>query len=344
MYKILNMIPDGSSCTYYRNLLPSIRMRDDLKKCGIQVDNALTFNAIDSDYDCYIFSRLPGNNDVFPLIDYLRIKNKKIIWEIDDELWNVPESNASYKYFDKQKLLWFNYYFPMSTRIITSTENLAKSLSMTWHIDPSKIVVLENLIEEEAYTPFHQHARKSNDLIQIFWSGSSSHEGDFDPVDLLFLHYEKNDKVMFIFFGHIPDRFKVLPPSKLLHIPWTNRKYYEGTISLVSPHISLIPLENNQFNKCKSAIKYFEMTMSGSVCMASNVQPYSDVIEHRNDGLLCSNSDDWINICDELIKSETYREEIIDYAKSNVLSNYSWDTDNYRRRAWFDFFKSIPDL
>jgi glycosyltransferase involved in cell wall biosynthesis len=341
MYKILNNIPDKSSCAYYRNLLPSIRMRDELKKSGIQLDTSISFDP-NSDYDCYIFARIPNNPDVFPLIDGLRIKEKKIIWDIDDELWAIPESNSNYAYYTKQKLLWLNYYFNMSNSITCSTENLRKSIVKTWHIDPKKVFVLENLIDEDSYSYFYGN-RYESDVIKILWSGSDSHEGDLEPLDKLFQRYEHDDKIRFVLFGHVADRFKALPPHKLMLIPWSNRKYYEGTLSFISAQIALIPLSDNSFNICKSAIKYYEMAMSGSVCLASAISPYSDVIEHRETGYLCSNIDDWEYICEELIENNDHR-KIKFNERINILDNYSWDSDNKRRRDWFNFFRSIPDM
>ncbi len=324
-------------------------MRDELAKCGIQIETQAQFNP-KLDYDCFIFSRIPNNPDVFPLIDVIKRNGKKIIWDIDDELWNIPETNRASQFYTKPKIMWLNYYFSMSTKIVASTNNLAKSIENTWKIEPNKIVVLENLIEEDAYKRFYRE--QTTGVTRILWSGSDSHEGDLKLIDCLFDHYRGNEDVQLIFFGHMPDRFKSLAPHDLMFYPWANRKYYEGTLSAISPHIAIIPLEDNQFNICKSAIKYYEMAMSGAVCVASNVSPYSDVIEHRQNGFLFSNASDLVYICDEIINMRDndgldmiYEyDDITKEGKNNVMNNYSWDTDNKRRRDWFSFFKSIPDL
>lgn len=344
MYKILNNIPDTSSCSYYRNLLPSIFMRDELLKHGIQLDNSITFNP-DSDYDCYIFSRIMDNSNIFPIIDHkLRLGGKKIIWDIDDELWNVPKENPAYDYYMKepQRINFLSYYFNMSCIVIASTPNLAKSTADHWKLNPSKIVILENLIDVKSFYP-HYHDRCGGP-IRILWSGSNSHAGDLEPLDELFMNYEKDNNVMFIFYGYIPEKYKALPPNKLVAISQSNRKYYEYTLSFIQPDIALMPLADSQFNKCKSSIKYFEMSMAGAACMASNISPYLDAIEHRETGILCSNINDWKYLCDELIQDKDARLALCGSAINQIQQEYSWNYDNRRRQDWFDFFLSIPDL
>src|SRR3984885_9054246 len=130
-----------------------------------------------------------------------------------------------------------------------------------------------------------------------------------------------------------------------MHIGWSpNRKYYEGMMSFLSPHIALMPLADNNFNRCKSSIKHFEMSMSQCVCVASGIPPYSDTITHGDNGFLCNSTNDWISTCYQLVEDRCKIRDIAIHSRDNVIQDYSWDTNNRRRRDWLEFFKSIPDM
>jgi processive 1,2-diacylglycerol beta-glucosyltransferase len=341
MYKILNVMGDVSSCAFYRSHLPAINLRDELKECGIQLDTALHLDPKKVDeYDCYLFARIP-NSDAFPHIDLTARKGKRIIWDIDDELWNIPDSNPASQSYTPGKLMFLNYYFNMSSSITVSTPNLARSLSDTWGINISRLYILENLIDTTVY---HNEEQSHNGPIRILWSGSEAHAGDFDPIDALWDRYKDDDNVRFILYGYMPERFKTIESQKLTHIQTSNRKYYESIVSLIQPDIALMPLDDHPFNKCKSAIKYYEMSMCSAACIASNMSPYADVISHNTDGILCDNVDDWVSNCDYLIGNDITRDRLVQSAQRKIVSKYSWNSNCTRFNDWLNFFKLIPNM
>lgn len=347
MYKILSNVGDTSSCALYRNFLPHLKLRDELKAQGIQLDAYMSLKNLNiDDYDCFIFGRLPVNPNMYIYIDGLRRKGKKIIWDVDDELWNIPDANKYKKEYD-EKVMWLNYYFAMASRIISSTDNLKDSILKRFPMDSDRVVVLENLICSEDYDGyFPHHIHFGSNPIKILYSGSDSHAGDMGPISGLFEHYYENKNIMFIFYGYLPPGLEAENPRKVMHLHWSpSRKYYEGMLSFLSPHIALMPLHDNNFNRCKSSIKHYEMSMSGSVCIGSNIPPYVDTIIHQVTGYLCSdNPQDWILACDYIINDRRKMAEIALSGREYVIENYSWNTNNRRRNAWFEFFKSIPDM
>lgn len=56
--------------------------------------------------------------------------------------------------------------------------------------------------------------------------------------------------------------------------------------------ISLIPLENNRFNHCKSVLKIIEAGFKKKPVICSNVLPYSDYLTNKN-SILISNNSGW---------------------------------------------------
>jgi glycosyltransferase involved in cell wall biosynthesis len=57
--------------------------------------------------------------------------------------------------------------------------------------------------------------------------------------------------------------------------------------------VSLSPLKNSTFNKCKSELKVVEAGFTRTAIIASNVTPYKEVIKHEETGILCSTPEEW---------------------------------------------------
>jgi len=345
-YKILSSLGDRSSVAWYRQFVPHLRMRDELLKYDIQIDATINLKYDPNAYDCYVFGRIPTNDDIFIIIDQLYRAGKKIIWDLDDEIWTIPDENKYKEHYNELHLKWLYYYLGMATRVTASTNNLANSIIKRFGFDSRKVCVLENLVSKDDYEFFYQNEKNfySNPL-KIIYSGSDSHSGDMERLLELYSYFGSDPNIMFIFYGFMPGEFVAETPRKIMHIGWSpNRKYYEGMMSFLSPHIALMPLADNSFNRCKSSIKHFEMAMSQCVCVASNIPPYSDTIKHIEDGFLCKNSNDWISSCYELSEDRDKIMEMALLSRNNVIQDYSWDTDNRRRRDWLEFFKAIPDM
>jgi len=59
--------------------------------------------------------------------------------------------------------------------------------------------------------------------------------------------------------------------------------------------LALIPLDPNEFNACKSAIKYFDYALAGVPCICSAGEPYDSAVEHELTGVLCPNTtESWV--------------------------------------------------
>lgn len=346
-FKILEVIMGKTSCEYYRNILPAACCREELAKFNIEIISSYIGGADQqwlSSFDAYVISRIPPM-EFYPIAYYLKSTKKKIILDIDDELWNIPEWNPAKKYYDGSLLTFLPLYLHLADVITVSTRNLADSLLKKYGFLKSEYVhVLENLMYCKDYEKFHNINKSHSDTPKkIIWSGSSSHVGDLQPLFDLVEYYADRKDILFMVFGYFPEEFARTHPNNVIHVPSCDKKHYEGILTSLSPHISLIPLLDDQFNRCKSAIKYYEMSLAGSASIASDVQPYSDVIEDSFNGFLCSNNKSyWISACDWNLRNSIGWKKVIDNSKANVLKNYSWDTDNPLRRDWINFFKSIP--
>ena len=88
--------------------------------------------------------------------------------------------------------------------------------------------------------------------------------------------------------------------------------------------IAIAPLEpDNIFCRAKSEIKFVEAGALGVPIVASDIDPYRDVITAGRDGLLARDRDGWIDALSSLITDRERRAEMGDRARETVMQRYT---------------------
>lgn len=62
--------------------------------------------------------------------------------------------------------------------------------------------------------------------------------------------------------------------------------YEELQYEIGKVDLNIIPLQNHEFNNCKSELKYFEASIVNTLSLASCNDVYNNIIEHGKDGFL----------------------------------------------------------
>lgn len=349
MYRVVAAVGDASACSYYRTILPAAHCGNEAKSADVEItiwsppaDLPLPWE----EYDCFWFSRSYRNRYILQFVLRLFDEGKKIVWDLDDDLPSVPSWSPAKHAFTRPALSEVELCLRASSAITVSTANLAKATARHYtRIDPDRIVVLENLIDMRWYERMRSTigAGHRPGPIRVIWTGSSSHTGDLEPFCRLYEKYKNDDRFTFITYGHRLDQYGQDAADRLVHIGWSDKKSYEPTLCLLAPSISLVPLASCDFNICKSAIKFFESTVAGAAVIASNMPPYSDAIKTGVTGILVG-EDGWEEAFLDLASHPWKTTQLQRNALAFVRDGYSWNTANFRRQQWIDFFRGLPGL
>ena len=81
--------------------------------------------------------------------------------------------------------------------------------------------------------------------------------------------------------------------------------------------IGLCPLEDIEFNRSKSCIKFYEYASVGTVTLASNVLPYKKEVNF----LANNNYKDWYKKIEMLIRDKELREKLLKDQQKFVFEN-----------------------
>lgn len=268
----------------------------------------------------------PHTADV--LVSMRNLAKAKLVMDIDDNIWQVPIGNIV-----RQKDGW-DTFVAVNTSLVecadwvtVATEPLKQALLPL----NKNIVVLPNLIDPSEWN----HNRKKHDKIRIAWVWSPTHFPDIpivaDALERIYNEYK--DQIEIVIFGRENNMFK-FPTTNIKGVRFSEfpKLFTEEGID-----ISICPLADNDFNKCKSNIKWLESTMAGACVVASNVYPYEHSIRNGKTGLLAKTPGDWIKHLSNLIERPELRKELHKNALEEVLGKYDINKDT----QWQLFYKTL---
>ena len=123
---------------------------------------------------------------------------------------------------------------------------------------------------------------------RVGWAGGSSHLGDLELIaDVV---KDLADEVDWIFFGMCPSKLR--PYVKEFHsgVPIY---MYPQKLATLDLDLAVAPLENNQFNDCKSNLRLLEYGSCGFPVVCSNSRAFLD--SGLTVGIVKNRYKDWID-------------------------------------------------
>lgn len=290
----------------------------------------------------------------------------KIIYDLDDNLWDVPDYNPAKFWFQKFRE-GFGYCAQLCDLITVSTSSLKRTVQKRLPELKIPIEVIPNAVDFEY---FGKPSEKDEEKVIIGWAGSNTHSRDcLDVWQYVLEVIEENKNVYleivggadiskklpsFVDTDPITGRMKVIEVEKsyvehhkllekLAHHPrikvkpWVPVGEYNRRFCTWSWDIVLAPLENNRFNFCKSNVKLLETAAIDAVFLASDVTPYNEFVALDDElkSLLCFSSTQWKRKLTDLVKDAAKRKYFAHKIKriASTFYNISEVKKNWVRAA-----------
>jgi len=103
-------------------------------------------------------------------------------------------------------------------------------------------------------------------------------------------------------------------------------------------HIAIAPLERNQFNDCKSELKWLEYTAMGIPVVASDFGPYQRVVSSAMEGFLAEDANDWERFLEVLIQDRDHSRGLLVTYAQQLMGEYDI---NKRAKDWMEVFECV---
>lgn len=247
-----------------------------------------------------------------------------MIYDLDDSYINIPNYHYAKSMYNEEKCKESLRSIFQSVDLVTcSTKYLKIKMQQVKGntLTGCQFSVLPNLIPKYLYK---SHLPKIENLKpKIVWAGSNAHFSETDLGDLgLIYELIKNTQDEFdwiLMSFSLPDKFKEL---KFKRGHWVRNIYdYPRILRSFNADFGIAPLLDNEFNRCKSAIKSMEYTGQNIVSICSDVEPY------QNKGTSIFLSGDW----------KTNRDTIIDAFQNKVkMQEFLDKQNNWMKDFWLE--------
>ena len=297
--------------------------------------------------DVVVFARTyHPNQKPIELMRQFKAHGKRIVWDIDDDFWAVNPDNPSILVSNAYKDQ-YETFVREADAITTPSEVLAAKMRK---LTKKPIFICPNAIDFRRY---QERPKMHNELI-VGYAGASSHWGDLNLIGDVILKLQEKYEFAFVLYGLMgapiesemyvmqellrrnstPEKnpyytnalkwwekmrmIKVYPHIPF-HVPFYTPLLHPFKLSSLDFDIGIAPLEDNEFNRAKSCVKFYEYAATGSVTLASDVVPYSKEV-----GYCAKNTiDDWYKKLERLIADKNFREELYQKQRKWVEENRS---------------------
>lgn len=269
MKRILMINPDrNEACGFYRS---SGILKDLRHKLSAEYDITLMFwneLAVEWEhiynYDIVFFQR-PWHPAMADMLMKAKSVGCKIWLDYDDNLLTITDENKAWQLYTKQDtIVALSKCFKLAD-IVTVTTNELKDYYSQYN---DNVVVVPNAFNDDMLSLDSQTELYDN---TVLWRGSDTHVYDVSKYSqAIYGTMIKEKDTEFIFMGYWPwtlsGQVNNIPkPSNMKFIPALGLMEYFQAGMMARPKVVHVPLNDTNFNKCKSNIAFIEATYWGAI-------------------------------------------------------------------------------
>lgn len=291
---------------------------------------------INNDTIC-IFVRVSWTLELDSFIQFLKLNNIKVIYDIDDLIFReedikfIVSSDYQSKDINHQNILFGYLYrkiWMMNLADVFITTNEFLGLLLNNYFKRRVYVIYNSLNKRQVdfanniLSKFNQQKQKTKYI--GYFSGSSSHNNDFSLIsDHLVRVLSEFSNVNLVLGGYLQIDHQKFNNYKKRIIQLSFTDFMTQMLNLSSLYINLIPLILNDFNNSKSELKYFESAIFKVPSIASPTFVYKQIYERNPNNIVLSQNSEWYQKIKELILNEDYYRTISQSAYEDVINTYT---------------------
>lgn len=311
--RIYYITPGGGAIAYYRCTMPAYYIH----KAGL-AETAIDFGRFQKEFvdwaDIVVVQRVVGGG-IKHMIHYCHMKGKKVVFEVDDNIWCFPDS-PEYKDTAAKKV-------PASTTdIINSCDAVTVSTQ-----------AIEDSVKRESKTPvflvpnaldFSQWKRMDirHEHFLVGWAGGHYHVQDLEMiVPGLKEVVTRNKKTTLVFLGCCPMQLLTDHPDRVFMQEFVSIEVFPKTMSVMKFDIGLAPLYQTEFAKSRSNIRLLQYSALQIPSVVSNFGEYGKMVDNGFPAVSVNNGN-WADAIQGLIDNPEKRLEVGQKAHEFATSRY----------------------
>lgn len=314
--KSVAMLKDKGSSGWWRMVLPARAMKVegwnfDCTAAPVNFDDLL-------EYDTIFVQRI-HDWESFYMLERLHNLGKRIVYDIDDDLFNITQDNPAYHTITRDDQLAAAHCMKMADVVTVTTQELKRRL--TGVLEGVEPVVIPNAWDIN--DNWSDEFGSPDGLKRILWSGGASHAADWEECfaavsDVMI----ERSNVRLMILGYLPPCIESVVSSpqfkgRIEFCGFRDPQTYYEMIHHVRADVGLAPVRATDFNAAKSSIKYLEYSLMGIPTVASDWEPYRPVITDKKNGRLVSGTNEWKEAIEYLLDRPNKGKEMVRKARKN---------------------------
>jgi len=300
-------------------------------------------------FNIFIFHKVSNTPKIQKFIEKLKEKNKEIIFETDDLLFDpkyiqqqdfFKNANVSEKKFFENGISGEILTDPYVKICTTSTSFLAEKLrkyGKQVFVVPNKLSKKDIEIAKKINSEI---IRNNSEIIKIgYFSGTASHNKDFATIAGALLRIMEEHKNTELFLaGPLGIESELDKFSKRIkQISYVQREKHFANIASVD--INIAPLEiGNPFCESRSELKFFEAGIVKVPTVAAATQTFREATNDGADGFVANGEEEWFSKLEKLIVDKNLRRNMGEKAYQKAIEKYSVEKSS--NEEYYKYLKS----
>lgn len=255
------------------------------------------------------------------------------VYELDDDGWSPETVQRQARLFERE---WNKgeqrleeerreriRLITLADGVIVSSEYLA---TIARRFTDKPVFCVPNLIMHEWFAERQRDAKRVLAPLTIGWSGGLRDGVDLENVASAWtVIAARYPDVKFVVHGTSPTVLtESIPPDRGIILPWSSLPDYPRALMNIDIACCAVA-PSIEFNYAKTAIKWYETTLSGAACVVSKTL-YGPEVRDGYDGLVAESTDEWTAALSKLIEDASLRRKIQRNARRSVLLNHALST------------------
>lgn len=254
---------DWHGCGYYRVVHPFQAMAGELRlEGGLKLNDFRFTDVARIEPDVVVLQGAWLNDGILTQIRrYREFTGAKVILEFDDYLPNIPSRSIHRKTFSQGLIKNMRRAIEQADWIVVSTHELAHQYA-SFHND---IRIAHNGLLPDWWRNL-QGRRRTSEKLRVGWAGGSGHTGDL--AEIRSVVKDLQEEVEWVFMGMQPADIQC---EYHAGVPIDR---YPAKLASLNLDLAIVPLEMNQFNRCKSNLRLLELGACGVPIICTDIEPY----------------------------------------------------------------------
>lgn len=295
---------------------------------GVEVRNVDLLQL--KNFDCLLETPLLilhhiSDSDLLPVVAHRKKRGLPTVYELADNFkgshWDKPDAL-------KNGPPDYHYIMEILISRCDAVQTTSRALKQRYSKLNPKFFVFPNLIDS-----VQARNKSKTDTLTIGWSGSTRHYEDIKFYATALVEWIKanpDTKLALMATQGILDLFYDVPKSQLtLKKPGSLNSYLDFLSTL---DIGLAPLLANEFNACRSDVKFLEYASRGALPLCSRFGPYIELEKQYQALLLFETPAQLVERLEELRKDKDKRKALAKSAFNFVQKSRHFETYNWQSR------------